>query len=111
MRVGHSPHYENCHSLGCPCYIEGQGDGVRAAQRAAAELPPTMDGLLTYEEHADLNAALAHMANQRRRVEADSRDLPLGHHIPTTASDRRKRLLAEYHDGADSVPSDGRGDQ
>lgn len=81
-------HTEACASLTCPCYVEGSGDGVRAAQRAAAELPPTMDGLLTEEEHADLSADLARMANQRRRVEAESRDVPLGLYCGTCGSER-----------------------
>lgn len=48
----------------------GQAGGARA-------LPSDPNDLLTPEQHADLNAGLARLANQRRRVEAESRCLPM----------------------------------
>lgn len=47
------------------------------ASTDSRRLPSDPNDLLTPEQHADLNAGLARLANLRRRVEAESRCLPM----------------------------------
>lgn len=77
---GHDPSQDGLWPLadgteGCyPCF-EAEAD--REWWEAVAALPADPNDLLTTEQHADLNAGLACLGDQRRRVEAEGRCLPM----------------------------------
>ena len=65
-------------------------------------VPANPDELLTAEEHRELNAALARLANTRRRAEASSRDILIGTAMLKPAQlALSPYLYSEHDDGAE----------